>query len=121
MLLIPISTVRDVIKKFSHRKSLENLPRTGASRKTSTRDGHKIVREVKKNRKISAKNIKNKLPDNLKNRISVQTVRNWIIEKGYHGRIGRKTPFVNSKNIKKRLDWGNKYISKPLSFWNKVI
>lgn len=86
-----------------------------------------IVREAKKNSAISARAIK----ENLKLHIHERTVRRSLNESGLNNYIAKKKPFINSKNQKKRLLFAKqsrksllfakKYVTKPLSFWERII
>ena len=115
------STIQDVITRFPERGTHATAQRTGRPRKTTSADDRKICREVEKNRKLSANEIRNRLPESVAQSISLQTIRNRIREKGLRGCTARRTPCVSKLNMKKRELWAKKYISQPKTFWNSVL
>ena len=54
---IPKSTIQDIITRFRKRGTHSTASRTGRPRKTAPTDDRKIIREVLKNRKLSAKEV----------------------------------------------------------------
>ena len=118
---IPKSTVQDIITRFRERGAHTTAARAGRPRKTTPADDRTIIRSVRKNRKLTAKEIMDTLPDDLATNLSLQTVRNRIREKGFRGCTARRTPCVTKPNIKKRLAWAKKYVSEPKTFWEKII
>ena len=52
--------------------------------------------------------------------ISTSTVRNYLHQEGYFGRVAKKKPFVSENNRKKQLGWC--WMRKDWNEeWNKVI
>lgn len=45
----------------------------------------------------------------------------FLKKAGYYGRSARKKPYISSVNRKKRLDFAQKHIDKPLSFWETIL
>ena len=118
---VPKSTVQDILTRFQKRGTHVTACRTGRPRKTSTADDRKIMREVEKNRKMTAKEVRNSLPESVATSVCVQTIRNRIKEKGLKGCTARRTPLMSKGNMKKRVAWAEKYINEPKTFWHKVI
>lgn len=54
-------------------------------------------------------------------RVSVQTVRNALKERGYNGRVARKKPWISKVNRGKRLAFTKDYFNKDQEFWRNVI
>lgn len=116
----PRSTVQSIINRFCVTKSVKNKPRSGRPEILSKQDKHYILREIKKNPKISAP----KLSADLQQRgstVSASTVRNICRKEGYHGRVPRKKFWVGKANRKKRLLFAQAHRDKGNDFWNKVI
>ena len=40
---------------------------------------------------------------------------------GLHSRTLRKTPLLKPKHVKARLEFANRHLEKPASFWNKIL
>lgn len=114
-------TAREIVLKAKKTGSVENLPRSGRPKKTTTREDNTIVREVKKNRRISSAQLANELREGLKVSISESTVRRRIRSAGFKGRIARKKPFISQVNRKKRLTFAKALVNKPASFWESII
>lgn len=109
--------VRNISKRLDARGSAENLPRSGRKRKTQSRDDRKILKEVKNNSKITAKEIQEKLELT----ISETTIKRRIREKGLRGYVARSKPYISKINMQKRLTFAKEYVSNPLDFWKTVI
>lgn len=109
--------VRNVYNRLKTREDAENLPRTGRPRKTSKRDDRKILMEIQKNPKISAKQIK----EDLNLDLSVTRIKERIKECGYNGRVARKKPYLSKENMVKRKEFAKQYKDQPLEFWKNVI
>ena len=67
---IPKSTVQDIITRFRERGTHSTASRTGRPRKTTPADDRKIIREVLKNGKLSAKEVLDTLPEDLATTLS---------------------------------------------------
>lgn len=118
---ISLFTVRSVVQKFNDTGSTENKIRTGRPRIFSAREKRDIIREVKKNPKISAPRLAGKVANTSQKTFSVQTIRNVLHEGNYYGRAARKKPFISERNRRKRLDFAKANVNQPAEFWNKVI
>ena len=51
-------TIREVITKYEENGSINRIPGSGRFRKTTPKEDNLIVRQVKKNRRINARQIK---------------------------------------------------------------
>ena len=116
---IPAATVRRMRLRYEKFGTLERRLVTGRPRITSTRTDTLIARSVRKDRFISARQIKQDL--GLTN-ISEQTIRNRILELcGYSSYWSVHKPYISEANRIKRLNFANKYINKPVSYWRKIV
>lgn len=117
----PRSTIQSIIDRYGLRKTLKNNARSGRPRKFNDHTGRVIIRMVKQNPKISAIKIVEHLKNNLNTDISVSTVRSFLRNQGYHGRVARRKYFVSEANRKKRLLFANNNVTTPMEYWNRVI
>lgn len=117
----PRSTINSIIKRFRETGRVIDKSRSGAPRKVDDRLRSNIIRQVKKNPKISAPTIAANVGETLGVQLSAQTIRNVLIEDDYHGRNARKKAFVSKANRIKRTTFAVAHADKPQSFWNKVI
>jgi hypothetical protein len=113
------STVRGMRQRYLKFRTLERRPVPGRPRVTSGRTDRAIARAVRKDRFISARQIKQVigLAD-----ISEDTICNRISELcGYSSLWSVHKPFVSEANRQKRLDFASKYSNKPVAFWRRVV
>lgn len=117
----PRSSVQYVLQNYQKTKSLETTPGRGRKPKLTNRHSRLILREIKRNPKVSAPKLADSLSRYGNIEVNAQTVRNKIREKGYRGCVARKKPFISAKNIKKRLEYAQKYVVEPEEYWENVI
>lgn len=89
--------VRKIVNCLERNGTAENVPKSGRPRRATIRQDRTIIREVLKNRFISAKQLKAELclP------IQEKQVRTRIKEAGFDGQASRKRPFISKRNAKK--------------------
>lgn len=115
--LISVGAVQHIWKKYKTHGIVANYSGKGRKRATTSRDDIRIVRMIKKNPKLSSRNIVEAM--NLT--VSSRTVRRRLKEHGLKNVFAPKRPFINKRNKKKRLEFAKKYIGMPLDFWKKVL
>lgn len=106
-----------ICKKAQLHESAKNLPGRGRKRKTSARVDQRILREVKKNPEITAREIK----ETLSLTVSTKTIKRRIKDTGLKSHLKLKKPLISKKNKVKRLEFAKKYINKPAEFWESVV
>ena len=112
-------TVSRTFKRIMETKSYARRPGSGRKRKTSDKDDTRIIREVKKNRCISAKDIMKEIPE-LK--VSEWTIRRRINEKSEFASYWQtKKPFISEVNRRRRVEWAKAHLNWSLSDWKKVL
>lgn len=109
--------VRKIFLKISNGGSPENGKRTGRKRKTTEHQDRLIVREVRKNPKVTSEELK----ENLNLPISITQIKKRINEQGLNGRVSRAKPLISKKNKTKRFNWAQDYKDNPPEFWNSII
>lgn len=114
---VSVGAVQHIWKKYQAYGIVRDLSGRGRKRATTKREDIMIVREVQKNPKISARNIKESL--NLD--VSRHTIARRLHGAGLKNCIASKRPFISKINKKKRYEFAKKYIGKPLSFWKIVV
>ena len=114
---ICVEGVRKIINKVETTGSVQNLPRSGRHRATTEREDRAIVRLVKTNPNISARETKERLNLN----VAEETIRNRLHEANLFGRIARNKPHINECNRKKRLEFAMKYVDFRKEFWRDVL
>lgn len=97
------------------------MPRNLNRKLLSDHDERKILREVKKNPRISAPKLAAKDECELGKKVSSSTIRRTLKKYNYNGRVARKKPFVSQANNLNRLAFVRKYLKCAHDFWEKDI
>ena len=116
-----IGTISDLIKKYNMFGYVQNQPRFGAKRKTTSRIDRQVVKMVQKNRFLSAPKVSSLLEKDFGLKVSPCTIRKRLKESGFKARVPRKKPFLSKIHQKRRLAFAKKYVNMPVSFWRKVL
>ena len=114
-LKVPLSAVRNIIKKFITHGTVANLPGCGQKRKIEERMQRRIVRMVDKQPQSTAAQIQAVLQTQGAT-VSARTTRHHLNEMKRYGRRLRRSP---QRHKKARLQFARTYLSKPQSFWEK--
>lgn len=117
----PRSTINSIVKRFRETGSVMNKARSGRPPKVTEQLNRVIIREVKKNPRISAPNIASIISESQNAQLNPQTIRNTLKKAGYNGRNARKKGLVSKANKTKRLNFAIHHANKPQSFWNKIL
>ncbi|GFX44170.1 uncharacterized protein TNCV_4119661 [Trichonephila clavipes] len=106
---ISLFTIRSIVKRFTETKSTENKVRSGQPEIFSVKEKRSIIKEIKKNPKISAPQLAKDVANTSHKTSSVQTIRNVLHEESYYGKAARKKPFISERNRRKRLDFAKSH------------
>ncbi|KAI4883239.1 hypothetical protein NFI96_003468, partial [Prochilodus magdalenae] len=117
---VPVATVQSIIKKYKKFRTVENLRRCGRKPKVTPVLARRIVREVKKNPRITTKAILVNL-DSAGGDISRQTVQRTLHTAGFHRHRPRRTPLLQKRHTKARLTFANAHLDKEEDFWCSVL
>lgn len=114
------STVREVVYKWREFGTVASLPRSGRPPKMTPRVQRRILREVKKNPRVSAKDLQKSLAQS---NISVHTstICKTMAKNGVHGRTPRRKPLLSKKNIVARLMFAKRHLDTPQKFWQNIL
>jgi transposase len=121
--LVPVATVQSIIRKYRKVKTVKTLVGRGCKPKVSPKQfllARKIVREASNNPRTTTKVIRNNLRESGID-VSRQTLQRTLNKVGLHGRRPRKTPFLQPRHIKARLDFAKAYLENSPSFWSKIL
>lgn len=105
---VSVETVQHIWKKHQTYGIVRDMSGRGRKRTTTKREDARIVREVQKNPKISARNIKELL--NLD--VSCHTIARRLHGAGLKNCIASKCSFISKTNKKKQYKFAKKYISE---------
>lgn len=93
---VHVSTVRQIIYKWREFKTVATLPRRGRPAKMTARAQRRMVSEVRRNPRASAKALQTSL---VHANISVHTstIRKCLNKNGFNGRTPRRKPLLTKK------------------------
>ncbi len=97
---VPVSTVRNIIKRFT----VANLPGHGRKSKINEKLQQRIVQMVDKEPRLTSKQIQADLQTQ-GTTVSARTIRRHLNEKGCYGRRPRRTPLLTQRHKKARLEF----------------
>ncbi len=101
---VPVSTVRNIIKRFTAHGTVANLPGRGRKSKINEKLQQRIVRMVDKEHRLTFKQIQADLQTQ-GTTVSAHTIRRHLNEKGRYGRRPRWTPLLTQRHKKARLEF----------------
>ena len=111
--------VLTVINKFLLKQPLSRRPGSGRKRKTTPEQDRKIIMDVKRNPRISCRDI---LINNSNLQVSETTVRRRIVETGEFGSyFATRKPFISKINRKKRLQWAKDHQHWTFDDWKRIL
>ncbi len=100
-LKVPKSTVASIILKWKTFGTTRTLPRAGCPAKLSYRGEKSLVREVKKNPKITVAELQMHSGDGKSCRKSIITAA--LHQSGLYGRVARRKPLLSARHMKARM------------------
>ncbi|KAK3542023.1 hypothetical protein QTP86_010605 [Hemibagrus guttatus] len=117
---LPRTTVRAIIYKWRKHGTVENLPRSGQPTKFTPRAQRQLIQEVTKDPTTTSKELQASLAS-VKVSVHDSTIRKRLGKNGLHGRVPRRKPLLNKKNIKARLSFARKHFDDPQDFWENTL
>jgi len=116
----PRTTIQSIVKRYNEDGATTTATRSGRPPKLTERDERTLIREVKKNRNATVKEITEQINKSLPVSVGVHTVQTTLHEYGFYGRIAKKKPFVSEGNRKIRAKWCRERKDWIVE-WDKVI
>ena len=110
-------TAQRICKLFKQTGSTARKRGSGRPTKLTDRDRRAIVRNARKNRRISFRELRNQATAD----ISTTTIRRVLADKGYHRRVARKVPYLTKMQKRARLAWARQNKDMELQDWRRVI
>ncbi|KAL0188386.1 hypothetical protein M9458_015485, partial [Cirrhinus mrigala] len=112
---VPVSIVRNIIKRFTAHGAEANLPGRGQKSKINEKSQQRIDRMVNEEPRLTSKQIL------ICKHRGQQCQLALSLEKGRYGRRPRRTPLLSQRHKKARLEFEKTYVTKPQSFWENVL
>ncbi len=101
-LKVPKSTVASIILKWKTFGTTRTLPRAGRPAKLSYRGRRALVREVKKNPKITVAELQRCIRE-MGESCRKSTITAALHQSGLYGRVARRKPLLSARHMKKHL------------------
>ena len=114
------SAVLYIVKRIQKYGTPRNLFGRGRKRCTTSRTDRLITNCVKKNRSVTAEEVRQTLPTN-EQKICLKTINNRLKENKFFGGFARNKPMISAKNRKLRLQFAKKYLKMPTTFWKRIL
>ncbi len=114
------STMRDKIRKWKTYKTTDNLPRSGAPRKISTRGVKIITRTVSKNPRTTRGDLVNDL-QRAGTKVTKATISNTLRRQGLKSCSARRVPLLKPVHVQAHLKFAREHLDDPEEDWENVI
>ena len=114
------STVRKIVYKWRQFSTVASLPRSGRPVKMTPRAQRRILNEVKKNPRVSAKDLQKSL-EHANISVDTSTIRKTLNKNGFHGRTPRRKPLLSGKNIAARLKFAKEHLDVPQHYCQNIL
>lgn len=121
MLNMSKTTVHRVYRKFCKRGTVETAPKTGRKKSLSDRDGRKILRQVKANRKTPLADVTDNFNNNENRNVSKKTMWRFLENQKYRLCVCMKKIRISPVNRQRRVAWCRAKSTWTNNDWKRVI
>ena len=105
------SAVVKAKQRYNDTNNYKDRRRSGRPPKLTVRDLRTIIHDVRKNRRLSSREIKSDVNNFLKKNVGSSTIRRLLFKYGLKGRVARRKPFVSQVNRRKRLNFARNHVN----------
>ena len=119
-LKVPKSTVASIILKWKKFGTTRTLPRPGRPAKLSNRGRRALVREVKKNPKITVAELQ-RCSREMGESSTKSTITAALHQSGLYGRVARRKPLLSARHMKSRIEFAKKHMKDSQTMRNKIL
>uniref|UniRef100_A0A8C5Q5S0 Transposase n=1 Tax=Leptobrachium leishanense TaxID=445787 RepID=A0A8C5Q5S0_9ANUR len=117
---VHVSTLRQTVCKWRKFSTVATLPRRGRPVKMTARAQRRMLNEVKKNPRVSAKDFQKSLA-HANIFIDTSRIRKTLNKNGVHGRTPRRKPLLSKRNITPRLKFATEHLDVPQHYWQNIL
>ena len=114
-------TVRYNLKKLQEKNPMENAARAGRPKVTTERADRHLVRTSRRNRFLTAPEIRVDLAIATGVEVSRSTVSRRLAAAGLHGRVARHKPRLTANHKTRRLAWARDHLTWTADDWARVL
>ncbi len=119
-LKVPKSTVASIILKWKTFGMTRTLPRAGRPAKLSYRGRRALVREVKKNPKITVAELQRCIRE-MGESCRKSTITAALHQSGLYGRVARRKPLLSARHMKACMEFAKKHLKDSKMVTNKIL
>ena len=119
-LKVPKSTVASIILKWKKFGTTRTLPRPGHPAKLSNRGRRALVREVKKNPKITVAELQ-RCSREMGESSTKSTITAALHQSGLYGRVARRKPLLSARHMKACIEFAKKHMKDSQTMRNKIL
>ncbi|KAI2654844.1 Transposable element Tcb1 transposase [Labeo rohita] len=119
-LKVPESTVASIILKWKTFGTTRTLPRAGRLAKLSYRGRRALVREVKKNPKITVAELQ-RCSREMGESCRKSTITAALHQSGLYGRVARRKPLLSARHMKACMEFAKKHLKDSKMVRNKIL
>ncbi len=103
-----------------YKKMTRTLPRAGRPAKLSYRGRRALVREVKKNPKITVAELQRCIRE-MGESCRKSTITAALYQSGLYGRVAREKPLLSARHMKARMEFAKKHLKDSKMVTNKIL
>ncbi len=118
--MFPKSTVVSIILKWKTFGTTRTLPRAGRPAKLSYRGRRALVREVKKNPKITVAELQRCIRE-MGESCRKSTITAAFHQSGLYGRVARRKPLLSARHMKAHMEFAKKHLKDSKMVTNKIL
>ncbi|MGH0186727.1 UNVERIFIED_CONTAM: hypothetical protein FKN15_022402 [Acipenser sinensis] len=119
-LMIPLSTVKAIIKKWKIYHTTQTLPRSGRPPKLNRRASRKLVRDATLKPTMTLGDLQSSVSE-MGVSVHTSTISRSLHKAGLCRRVARKKPLVKKPRLKARVDFAKKHVDDTADMWEKVL
>lgn len=118
---VSLKGVQSTIARFKDTGTFRSRSRTGRPKVTTRQEDQHIVVISKRNRRLTAPEIRADINRTRKNPVSLTTVKRRLRIAGLKGCVAVKKPLLRPINKKKRLKWALQHRNWTVEQWKQVL
>uniref|UniRef100_A0A8C4SU77 Transposase Tc1-like domain-containing protein n=1 Tax=Erpetoichthys calabaricus TaxID=27687 RepID=A0A8C4SU77_ERPCA len=119
-LKVPKSTVASIILKWKTFGTTRTLPRAGRPAKLSYRGRRALVREVKKNPKITLAELQ-RCSQEMGESCRKSTITAALHQSGLYGRVACRKPLLSARHMIARMEFAKRHLKDSEMVRNKIL
>ncbi|KAI4887086.1 hypothetical protein NFI96_028010, partial [Prochilodus magdalenae] len=114
------STVGAIVRKWKTYKTIDNLPRSGAPRKISSRGVKMIMRPVSRNPRTTQRDLMNDL-QRAGTKVTKATISNTLRREGLKSYSARRVPLLKPVHFQAHLKFASEHMDDPEEDWANIM